>query len=163
MSPVVASVDIRAGDTATVALTMDKVTTLAGMKVTASSIRQQNIMDMEMRRERGEGDFLDSATAAKFPNTIAAINSLYAIPKKMCAIYVDGRKQFIPRGLLENGSVISQSTRYCSDRGTRLVGADRVQSGRTVPGAPDLDQTGAAVAETLFNYGCVRATPRHPR
>ncbi len=98
MSPVVASVDIRAGDTATVALTMDKVTTLAGMKVTASSIRQQNIMDMEMRRERGEGDFLDSATAAKFPNTIAAINSLYAIPKKMCAIYVDGRKQFIPRG-----------------------------------------------------------------
>ena len=90
--PITSIVNVTAGDTANVTLSLVKVTTLEKIKVTARSVRQLHIADMERRRELKLGTFLDSTMVAKFA-TIGTAISATMVTQPICAIYIDNVKQ----------------------------------------------------------------------
>ncbi|MEP6779663.1 MAG: carboxypeptidase regulatory-like domain-containing protein [Gemmatimonadaceae bacterium] len=86
-----AIVDVTPRDTANLTFSLVKVTTLEKVKVTARSIRQLHISDMEHRRAMKFGTFLDSTAIAHWATVATALAT--TMKKGACAIYIDNVKQ----------------------------------------------------------------------
>ncbi len=108
MMPVVTTIDVVAGDTATLALSVRRMTTLEAMRVT--SARQKRLIDgLEERRKMGYGQYRDStqlrgtmvSTLSDFSSTNVVrgqggkFNVLFRQGKDYCAatIFIDGIRQ----------------------------------------------------------------------
>lgn len=90
-SPIPMIVDVRAGENPSLATELDRVTTLTPIEVTAVNERARKILEMEERRERKMGAFVDSLTLARYPSISSALAAKSILG--YCALYVDGVKQ----------------------------------------------------------------------
>jgi hypothetical protein len=89
-APMSGTVDVRVGDTASITFDLEKITVLEKMKVRATSARAQRIAEMEERRERKMGRFIDSTEVAHFPTIGTALASMKPLGGGFCRIYMDG-------------------------------------------------------------------------
>jgi len=87
-------VDVDSASAQSVSVWLDRVTTLASRNVTgARSIRNIQLNEMELRRERGLGTFIDSTVARRYPNTRMAYRAetMGGVGKRaLCRVYIDG-------------------------------------------------------------------------
>jgi hypothetical protein len=96
--PATAIVDVVALDTAHVRIVLQRVTTLAPVTVRApATVRERWANDLEERKQKGWGKFMDSTTIMHYPSLQHAISmNLSHIP---CAYYLDGiLVQDLPKG-----------------------------------------------------------------
>ena len=87
-------VEVDSASAQSVSVWLDRVTTLASRNVTgARSIRSIQLNEMELRRERGLGSFIDSMTVRKYPNVSMAYraNTSGGVSKRpLCRVFIDG-------------------------------------------------------------------------
>ncbi|HTE44190.1 MAG TPA: carboxypeptidase regulatory-like domain-containing protein [Gemmatimonadaceae bacterium] len=88
-APLIVPVDVRPSDSSIVFLELQKITQLTAVTVTARSIRQRRIEDMEERRRSGFGHVVDSTTVGIHGSITDAI-SMMANPRSVCKLYIDG-------------------------------------------------------------------------
>jgi hypothetical protein len=87
--PMAAGVDVLPHDTATVEVVLQKVTTLPTVNVTALSIRQRRLDDLEERMKSKLGQFIDSTTIERYATFGEAVHPLLG-SFGICDLYVDG-------------------------------------------------------------------------
>ena len=100
MRPVVAAVDVVAGDTVRVVLQLHKVATLDAVNVTAPAYRQRLVAEFTERRKMGLGVFKDSTTLGTYGTVINGLRDARSVTiVRERLIYLPGNK---PGGCLAN-------------------------------------------------------------
>jgi len=92
-TPVRQILDVTPADTAALSIQLERVTTLTDVNVRASVITDRRLADMELRRSRGLGRFMDSTTMARYASVATALQTITYRNDRLCAIFVDGIEQ----------------------------------------------------------------------
>jgi hypothetical protein len=87
--PMAAGVDVLPHDTAMVDVVLQKVTTLPTVNVTALSIRQRRLDDLQERMKSKMGQFIDSTMIERYATFGEAVHPLLG-STGICDLYVDG-------------------------------------------------------------------------
>ena len=77
--PVVIAVDLQPGETANVAATLERVTTLDVVRVTGSRFQQRFVREFEERRRSGFGSFVDSTVLGRRLTMVSALAGLSGV------------------------------------------------------------------------------------
>ena len=80
MMPVTVAVDVSAGDTASVHVRLERVTTLRGVTVVASgSMGRVLAQEFDARRRQGTGYFSDSSSIVRYPTLASALRGMPSV------------------------------------------------------------------------------------